>query len=411
MMGADRHIACVKVWLVVSLVSPCLANADRGREVPIEQYHRKNETIVDKVLRLAAFPNRNAKGVRAAAIDLALTYAKTHFRATTEQLKSYAAGHKCKAALAAENELRHFGLKPSQFSIGMESNALRMYEAMLSDHPLGKKLSSNSHGCGLAESCALDIRGSAAIGLELAFPTRELKSTGKTIFAVDLGMGTGILDPYLIVGALREGKNLDLHGFEMSATLAIDAARTLMPIFDHNFGERDFRLAIEQGDISRSGPYQILSEHLHQKNGTLGWVVLEAFARTTPRHVVKDGRVDLLQSYRGTPDYVEHDRHFDPFVHALNQLTIAFPDFIDNVKSGRTRLFPDLFNGDLELEGVDSRLKLAAMDGQAIQLNEITGTFSEFEDLGGSARWTGHPLADIVAKYVQEQRRSASGGL
>ena len=76
----------------------------------------------------------------------------------------------------------------------------------------------------------------------------------------------------------------------------------------------------------------------------------------------------------------------DPFVEVLKKTIDADPDFLENVKSGKTAMFPDMVNGLYSPDGNRSKITLRTGLGKPLELERLGQEFEAYEDLGSKHR-------------------------
>ncbi len=217
--------------------------------------------------------------------------------------------------------------------------------------------------------CILDVQATAAIVKEIIFNDRFEKR--QDFVGLDLGSGSGILSlaayitsqrariqRVLIMGMDRQQKALN-KSQEMFRKVAPRATFQTIP-----------------ADIRRPD-IMTLFEGLPLSS----WIS-ETISTGTVQIRIQDNDVCVPRS-EAAQFAIMLDSLHDPYVEVLANTVRGRRHFIDDVKKGRTAMFPDLANGLYAPNPKDPRITLRTGTAKtAIPLQNIGQEFSEFEDFG-----------------------------
>jgi SAM-dependent methyltransferase len=239
-------------------------------------------------------------------------------------------------------------------------------------------------GDNYALRCLADLRQTAAIFKEILFNDRFQK--GRAFFGLDLGSGTGILSIAMALAAKRKGiGNIHVVGIERSS-LAVDRAqkaiRTLGLEKEIEFVCNDLIAPSLFQDLGmapkiRNSPSSPKGRYFEIRN--LSYWVSETISIAVPKFDPFEPGFDLhLKSPRGR----KSELRSDPFVEILKKTVDTVPDFLENVKSGKTAMFPDLANGLYAPDGNQSKMKLRTGLEKTLPLERLGQEFEAYGDLG-----------------------------
>ena len=243
--------------------------------------------------------------------------------------------------------------------------ALGEYEEM------GDVRANSSMGDNYAVRCLYDLRQTAAIFKEIVFSDRFEKR--ESFFGLDLGSGTGILTMAMVLAARRKGiRNIHCVGIERSSVAVELAAKV---------AER-LGLAKEIKFVCDDMLKPNLIKKFVQSNPLSYWVS-ETISIAVPKFDPFAPGFDLnLKSPRGR----KSELRSDPFVEVLKKTIDANPDFLENVKSGKTAMFPDMVSGLYMPDGNRSKITLKTGLGKPLELERLGQEFESYEDLGSKHR-------------------------
>lgn len=176
----------------------------------------------------------------------------------------------------------------------------------------------------------MDFRATAALAKELIF-----NSKGNV---ADLGAGSGILGVCAGIGSLRTGiEAVSVHCIERESDMA-NALRKLAAQLRPRIA-----LIIKEADITHADTIRDLST----KNiGT--WVSETINSDTIPLHIDND-TVRMGEGYHSL---------CDPYPKVLKNLVENVPDFLETVRAGDVKLFPDIVNGAYLPKGQEGWIEL-----------------------------------------------------
>lgn len=239
----------------------------------------------------------------------------------------------------------------------------------------------------MALQCLADVRSTAAIFKEVAFSDRFQKEGN--YLGIDLGSGTGILSLAMGIAARRaEVVDTLIVGLEIQEKAVVRSRRALERIL----GNREV-LIRNANVLSRGLFHQFEGLPLH------AWVS-ETISIGTPPLGLNGDKLTVLESSKRSRqesmEIVSMSRGTDPFVDILANTLSERPQIVNDVKEGRTAMFPDFFNGNYMPDHEASTLKLrTAKDKRHQLISHVGREFGDYEDLGLShRRWNEEVKAD-----------------
>lgn len=246
-------------------------------------------------------------------------------------------------------------------------------------YQIGQRLMYHFYGINYAAQCVADMRTTAAIVKEIIFNERF---DGKGNFVgVDAGVGTGVLSVAMIIAAQRKKMPIEvIYGFDNIESNIQTSRKLLSQLFPKT------NIEIEECDISEPG----LIEDVEMM-APITYLVSETFNSDTPYltdHAENrfDSEVEFPDS-KNLPDHDNDHRKSDPFEHVFMNLVKEIPDFEQRVISGRSAMFPDIFNGLYYPNGDNSLLRLDTGDKKHRPLHEVGSEFPDVENYGFRGRW------------------------
>ena len=226
-------------------------------------------------------------------------------------------------------------------------------------------------GDNYAVRCLYDLRQTAAIFKEVVFNDRFERD--ESFFGLDLGSGTGILTIAMALAARRKG---------VGETRCVGIDRTSVAV------DRATKVAQKLGmtkeilyvcdDLLRP---ILIKKFVHENQ--LSFWVSETISIAIPAFDPFAPGFDLnLKAPRGR----KSELRSDPFVEVLKKTIDAVPDFLENVKSGKTAMFPDIVSGLYVPDGNRSTIALKTGLGKPLPLERLGQEFEAYEDLGSKHR-------------------------
>jgi len=236
---------------------------------------------------------------------------------------------------------------------------------------IGDVKANSSMGDNYAVRCLYDLRQTAAIFKEIVFNDRFQK--GEPFFGFDLGSGTGILTVAMVLAAKRKGiSKVRCIGIERSS-VAVERAEKVA---------KKLGLGKEIEFICDDLLKPSLIKKFIQPNQLSFWVS-ETISIAVPKFDPFAPGFDLnLKSPRGR----KSELRSDPFVEVLKKTIDADPDFLENVKSGKTAMFPDIVSRLYVPDGNRSTITLKTCFGKPLPLERLGQEFEAYEDLGSKHR-------------------------
>jgi hypothetical protein len=243
--------------------------------------------------------------------------------------------------------------------------ALGEYEEM------GDVKANSSMGDNYAVRCLYDLRQTAAIFKEIVFNDRFEKR--EPFFGLDLGSGTGILTIAMVLTAKRKGiEKIHCVGIERSSVAVERATKVAERL---GLGKE---IEFVCDDLLKPS----LIKKFIQENQLSFWVS-ETISIAVPKFDPFAPGFDLnLKSPRGR----KSELRSDPFVEALKKTIDTAPDFLEDVKSGKTAMFPDIVSRLYAPDGNRSKINLKTGLGKPLELERLGQEFEAYEDLGSKHR-------------------------
>jgi len=242
------------------------------------------------------------------------------------------------------------------------------------------------HGCSpvdegddvMARQSLADLRATAAIVREVIFNNRFAR--GRDFIGADFGSGSSILMLASMIAALRsEAKKIFVVGFDISKKAIEGAKRCLDGIIPDSFWR------INQADILNPDLVGIF------RGMSLNHWVSETFSDNTPAMKVEGDGLAVFDGGdpRDLGKSLVLNQHADPFPQVLINTVQGRPGFFEDVRGGKTAMFPDIVNGQYIPDFSRSLLSLRTGTELYRPLHEVGREFSEFEDFGMVSRWPG----------------------
>jgi hypothetical protein len=226
-------------------------------------------------------------------------------------------------------------------------------------------------GDNYAVRCLYDIRQTAAIFKEIVFSNAFEKT--KTFFGLDLGSGTGILAVAMVLAARRKGiREIRSVGIERSF-VAVERATKVAERLGLS---KEIEFMCE--DLLTPG----LIEGLVSDRPLSFWVS-ETISIAVPKFDPTIPGFDLnMKLARGR----KTELRSDPFVEVLKKTIDADPKFLENVRTCKVAMFPDMANGLYTPDGNRSKIDLKTGLGNPLPLERLGQEFEAYEDLGSKHR-------------------------
>lgn len=244
-------------------------------------------------------------------------------------------------------------------------------------------------------ACLADLRATAVIVKEIIFNQRfQIKDC---FIGLDIGTGSGILALANFIAGKRKGaREIHVAGCEVNSLFARRARRTLSEILSRD------QFAVLETDATQDSFWNELGDI------PFNFVVSETISHGTPPMVYRDGQFEVTidENFGDTSgQYAKYVSTIDPFPILMRILLSKRPSFVEDVRSGRVALFPDIANGDYIPELGKSRIFLRTDIGRyPVLLPRIGEEFSMYEDLGCTMRWGANESASLRTRNKYHDR-------
>jgi len=323
----------------------------------LEDYFTPEKPItsdVDALSNPRLDPNKDRIVVNELVLNIVIKYIAKYFKLSTSNLEQFKAQAIAKGEMSPEELAQIFvmGFAATQ-GVSM---------------PISESLANHS---------LLDVKSTAAIFKEIVFNQRFDKNG--YFLGVDIGAGSGILMLASYIAGTR-GRVRDatsVFGCDVNTKNVAEAQRVLSSIA----GDRTFTV---QNIDALHPQFWSLFEGLPVSQ----WIS-ETVGLRMPRMDVKNGGVDVVQNDR-IRSWRLMNRCADPFPDVLINTVKNRRGFLNDVKSGRIAMFPDLVNGDFvpDFDKSHLRLRTSVDPSKYVSLDKVGDEFSGYEVVGKKDRWS-----------------------
>ncbi len=221
----------------------------------------------------------------------------------------------------------------------------------------------------IALGCLKDTAATAAIMKELIFTHVNLNDDG-SYEAADLGSGTGILCLGAAIAGMRAGaRSIVVHGVDHNEEHFISAYQTLKRAGNH------LEFSMLKENLFHPSAFDLIEGELEN----IRFWISETINSATPSVTIDDDETVSIAS-----PYV---RDVDPYPDVVKLLLQHVPDFVKDVRGGKTAFFPDVINGLYKPAESGGTLQLLTSKSHAQHgpLNRIGRDFLKLCDVG--LRW------------------------
>lgn len=235
----------------------------------------------------------------------------------------------------------------------------------------------------------VDIRATAAIMKEIIFGGKFEVEQGEqfadNFIALDLGHGTGVLMLAAQIAALRKQiAKILVVGVDISPEAISNSRRTLAKFMP----EEEFK--IERADIVHPMIWNIFD------GLPLSYVISETIGPSTPAMVRQNGVWRMVSQPNGNLEHsLTTHADVDPFPQVVLNALACRPDLEDDIRDGRTAMFPDIIGGKFKPDARNSTLILTTGEDQTpLLLHEVGKEFRNFEEfeIENHRRWQEGPV-------------------
>lgn len=233
--------------------------------------------------------------------------------------------------------------------------------------------------------CATDLRSTAAIVKEIIFNKGFQLYPEYGFTSIDLGSGTGILAMASIVAGMRKrARSITTVALDLSEKAITESKRVMEGVIGRLRYKGEVNLVIESVDITRRGLMRVF------EGMPLSFWISETIDQETPAIKATGDGVRLTSTNRMHLGMhaLGAARQIDPYQMVLDRTLKDRRCFYDDVRVGRTAMFPDVINGLFLPDGQESTLLLSTSGiDRRLALPEAGTEFADYEDLGVEKRW------------------------